>query len=124
MLLSSPPSRHLLLVEDDRMVRETVVLMLENDYEIHIAASAGCALARLRAADQPAIDVMLLDCLLPDGNLHDVLAEADRQSVAVVLVSGDPRQAEAIDPGRSFLAKPFTQATLLAILDSASGAAG
>jgi len=62
--------------------------------------------------------------LLPDGNLHDVLAEADRQSVAVVLVSGDPRQAEAIDPGRSFLAKPFTQATLLAILDSASGAAG
>jgi DNA-binding response OmpR family regulator len=121
MLLPPLRRRHLLLVEDDRMVRETVVLMLEDDYEIHLAVSAGGALARLLAPDQPAIDVMLLDCLLPDGNLQEVLAEADRQSVAVVLVSGDPRQAEAIDPGRRFLAKPFTQATLLAILDSARG---
>ena len=121
MLVQSPSRRRLLLVEDDRMVRETIILMLEDDYEIHPAVSAGAALAQLRAPDQPAIDVMLLDCLLPDGNLPDVLAEADQRSIPVVLVSGDPRQAEAIDPSRRFLAKPFTQASLLAILETARG---
>jgi DNA-binding NtrC family response regulator len=121
MVVSTLSRRRLLLVEDDQMVRDTMTLMLEDDYEIHQAVSVGTALAWLRAPDSPAIDVMLLDCLLPGGNPRDVLAEADRRSIPVVLISGDPSQAEAMDPGRRFLPKPFTQATLLAILDTARG---
>jgi DNA-binding NtrC family response regulator len=101
------------------MVRETIALMLEDDYDIHVAVSAGSALIRLRAKDGPPINIMVLDCLLPDGDPGDLLAEADQQSIPVVLISGDPRQAEAVGPSRWFLPKPFTQATLLTILDSA-----
>ncbi len=103
------------------MVRETIVLMLEDDYEIDQAASVCAALACLKAAASAAIGIMLLDCLLPDGNPRDILAEADRHQIPVVLISGDPNQAEAMNPPRRFLPKPFSRATLLAILDSARG---
>jgi len=116
----SPPSRqHLFLVEDDAMVRETIRLMLEEDYEISVAVSVSSALTHMRAPETPKIDLMLLDCLLPDGRLSDVLAEADQRTIPVVLISGDPRQIEMMEPARSFLAKPFTVATLMAVLDTA-----
>jgi DNA-binding NtrC family response regulator len=111
----------LLLVEDDRMVRETIMLMLEDDYEISHAGSVASTLALMRAPELAPIDVMLLDCLLPDGNLADVLSEADQRSIPVVMISGDPSQAETIAPGRPFLSKPFSQATLLKILENARG---
>ena len=103
------------------MVRETITVMLEDDYEIHVAVSVMTALTQLGAPDLPPIDVMLLDCLLPDGDLADVLTEADHRSIPVVLISGDPGQAERIDPSRRFLSKPFTLAMLLATLDTARG---
>ncbi len=117
MSLQSPLKRRLLLVEDDQMVRETMILMLEDDYEVLHAASVSTALAQLE--DAPVIDVMVLDCLLPSGRVADVLAAADRRSIPVVLVSGDPNQAQAVDPERPFLPKPFSQGVLLAVLDSA-----
>jgi DNA-binding NtrC family response regulator len=114
-----PPRRRLLLLEDDRMVRETLTLMLDEQYEVVHAASVDSALTYLRTADESPIDVALLDCLLPDGKVTDVLAAADRRSIPVVLTSGDPRQAAAIDPTLPFLSKPFSHATLLSVLDSA-----
>jgi hypothetical protein len=41
------------------------------------------------------------------------------QSIPVVLTSGDPGQADAMDPTRLFLPKPFIHETLLLVLDSA-----
>jgi CheY-like chemotaxis protein len=111
--------RRLLLVEDNRMVLETIILMLEDDYEIDTAVSVRTALDRLQAPASATIDVILLDCLLPDGAIGDVLAEADRHSIPVVLSSGDPRQAETMHPPRRFLSKPFSQASLLEALDTA-----
>lgn len=103
------------------MVRETITLMLEDHYEVLHATSVVTALAQLRAADEASFDVILLDCLLPNGNVADVLAAANRLSIPVVLISGDPDQAEAVDPSRRFLPKPFTHAMLLLVLDSARG---
>jgi DNA-binding NtrC family response regulator len=116
-----PPGFHrrLLLVEDDRMVRETIILMLEDDYEVLHAVSVSTALALLEAAESPRVELMVLDCLLPGGAVRDVLAAADQRSIPVVLISGDPNQALAVDPARPFLPKPFTQGILLAVLDSA-----
>jgi DNA-binding NtrC family response regulator len=119
MPLPSPSSRRLLLVEDDRMVRETMIMMLEDEYEVLDAASVSTALAQLDAAGGLAIDVMVLDCLLPSGRVGDVLAAADRRTIPVVLVSGDPNQAHRVDPTRPFLPKPFSRGVLLAVLDSA-----
>jgi DNA-binding NtrC family response regulator len=110
--------RRLLIVEDDALVRDTMILMLEEAYEVLLAASVCTALAVLRAADRPGIDAILLDCLLPGGKLADVLAETDRQSIPVVLVSGDLRLEDTVGANRRFLRKPFSQATLLGALDS------
>ena len=41
------------------------------------------------------------------------------QSIPVVLISGDPGEAENVGPTRLFLAKPFTQMALLSTLDTA-----
>ena len=62
---------------------------------------------------------MLLDCLLPGGSVADLLAAADHRSIPVVLISGDPNQAMAVDPALPFLPKPFSQRVLLAVLESA-----
>jgi DNA-binding NtrC family response regulator len=113
------PARRLLLVEDDQMVRETITLMLEDEYEIIHAVSAATALTELGSLGAPSVNVVLLDCLLPKGNVPHILAAADARSVPVVLISGDPNQAQAVDASRPFLQKPFTRATLLSALDSA-----
>lgn len=117
-----PPSGvrpHILIVEDDKMVLETIVLMLEDHYDIVQAGSVMSGLAVLSAPETPSIDVTLIDCLLPEGRVADLLAAADRRAIPVVLVSGDPGQAEALGATRPFLQKPFSQAALLAVLDSA-----
>jgi CheY-like chemotaxis protein len=111
--------RRILLVEDDEMVLDTIVLMLEDEYEISVAASVGTALSILRTPQTYSIDIVLLDCLLPGGNVAEILAEADSRSIPAVLISGDPRQAASLGPLRQFLSKPFTQATLLHTLDTA-----
>jgi DNA-binding response OmpR family regulator len=107
------------MVEDDKMVCETVMLMLENDYKVFATVSVSTALTRLQASDAQTIDVILLDCLLPDGRQGELLAAADQRSIPVVLTSGDPRQADRVDPSRRFLNKPFSMATLLSALNLA-----
>jgi DNA-binding NtrC family response regulator len=119
MSILPPSGRRLLLIEDDQMVRETMILMLEDDYDVLHAASVSSALDLLEGRLAVGIEVMILDCLLPSGNVGDVLAAADRRSIPVVLVSGDPNQAQAVDPTRAFLSKPFSHEMLLAVLDSA-----
>jgi DNA-binding NtrC family response regulator len=119
MPLPQSSRRRVLIVEDDRMVRETLTLMLDDDYEVVVAASVSAGLTHLHGPDAVSIHVVLLDCLLPDGGVSPILTAADRQSIPVVLISGDPRQAEALDPARRFLSKPFSHATLLQVLDSA-----
>jgi CheY-like chemotaxis protein len=119
MAVSQLSRRHLLIVEDDELVLDTIVLMLEDDYEILVAGSVGTALSILQAPQTYPIDIVLLDCLLPGGSVADVLSQADRQSIPAVLISGDPSQAESLDPNRQFLRKPFSQATLRHALDTA-----
>jgi CheY-like chemotaxis protein len=120
----SPPftgNPSILLVEDDPMVRETIALMLEGACDTVVAASVGMAMAHLQGADRAGIDCILLDCLLPDGNLARIVAEAERQAIPIVFISGDPSQVERLPPAHEFLPKPFTQTRLLAAIKSAAG---
>jgi len=108
-------ARRLLLVEDDPLVGETIVAMLEDDYDIVLAPTAADAQAYLAGSEPPA--VILLDCLLPDGGSAGLLAEADRLGISVVLTSGDPRESGRLGTHRPFLPKPFHQSALLKVLD-------
>ena len=119
MSVPSPSVRRILLVEDDQMVREIIALFLEDAYDVLQATTIAAARRHLQAPDSPPIELILADCLLPDGSVMELLGIADQKNIPVVLISGDPMQAEAMDPSRPFLPKPFTQELLLSILVTA-----
>ena len=108
--------RHILVVDDDQLLRETVSWMLaEQGHTISTVASAEEALAWM-ARQLP--DVVLVDIGLPGMRgdaLVDALAERWPGLAARTIVTSGllhaPRQGEA------YLQKPFTRAQLLRVLD-------
>ncbi len=70
-----------------------------------------------------ALLVCAIDVALPcaDGPNWQVALEADRQGIPVILMTGDPDQAHGLLGGdRPYLLKPFTLASLIDVIDSAS----
>ncbi|MGL4434579.1 MAG: response regulator [Giesbergeria sp.] len=114
-------SRRILLVEDDRVLRSSLreALSIEG-YALQTAASLADARAQLQhALPGEAIDLVLLDLGLPDGDGQDLLAELRRSSHTPVIVIS-AREAEGqkirlLDEGADdYLVKPFGIGELLA----------
>ena len=108
---------HVLVVDDDDDVRETLALILESEgHRVSLAADGRAALARLDAGDMP--DVMLLDLRMPVMTGWDVV-EALRndgrlQRLSVVICTSSPRESP---PGLPVIAKPVHLPQLLTMLD-------
>ncbi len=107
---------HILVVEDDPLVSELLLAALEEDYEVTGAETAALGNERLRAGG---VDLLLLDCTLPGGLGDDLIPEADRTGVPVVLMSGNPELARGIPGNRRFVAKPFALSALLEVVGAA-----
>ena len=108
---------HILVVEDDPLVCEVVTAALDELYATTNVATSGAALERLRHGG---IDLMLLDCTLPDGVNMRLIPEADGSGVPVILMSGDPARMEKLaDRPRPFVVKPFSMAMLLSTVENA-----
>jgi hypothetical protein len=61
----------------------------------------------------------LLDCILPGGTMWQVVLEADRQEIPVVLMTGDPSQRKDVAGGeRPYILKPFTLQALIDIVEA------
>ncbi len=106
-----------LLVEDDRALRQTLrdALLVEG-YIVHTAASLAEGQA-LAANAQP--DLVLLDLGLPDGEGQTLLATLrQRASIPVILISarhGETEKIALLDAGADdYLVKPFSVSELLA----------
>lgn len=105
-------SSRILVVEDDPLVAQTIASALEEQYSVHLASTAATAGPQVQAGT---IDLMLLDCLLPGGQVDDLMVQADTMRVPLVLMSGDLSRIETLgNGGRPFLGKPFTIDALLA----------
>lgn len=118
-------SGRVLLVEDDKAVREGIAELLEMiGYEAIAVASGEEAIA---IALDPPPDVLLSDVTLP-GIAGSVLGERLRErwpSLKVVLMSGyleEKSRADAIDRGWHFLQKPFEVTDLATHLGAAMNA--
>jgi DNA-binding response OmpR family regulator len=114
----------ILVVEDEPLVAEIVAAALEDVYPTTVVDTAGKAMAQLRLGG---FRLMLLDCTLPDGSEVDLLPEADRLGMAVILMSGDPgRMTRLTDRPRPFLLKPFSLGGLVDAVEAvlASTASG
>lgn len=115
-------SSRILLVDDDAEVRDVVAPMLEElGYAVDVASGADLALARLAATDQPSVDVLLSDIVMP-GNLDGVgLAELARSrypELRIVLATGYTERVPT-ELGMRILTKPFSIETLSAALRDA-----
>jgi CheY-like chemotaxis protein len=119
-------SRLLLLVEDDPLVRGTLVEGLEDvGFEVLEAEDAEAGLALI--SRRPDISVLLTDINLPgaDGFSLSHAARVLRPGLPVVYTSGRHRFAEPHRgiPDAPFLPKPFTIAHAASTLEGAMGGA-
>jgi len=112
-------SLHVLLVEDDRQLRQTLQAALEtHGYAVTGSASKADAQAVLRHHPQ-AIDLVILDLGLPDADGSELLAELRQQRQTPVLIISarhdDAGKVRLLDAGADdYLVKPFSMQELLA----------
>jgi CheY-like chemotaxis protein len=109
--------RRMLLIEDNALVADTISLMVEDHFETVTFGLGKDGLAFLGSGPTP--DVVLLDCLLPDGLPRAVVASAQARGIPVVLTSGDPDAPRLLHAGLPSLPKPFHQSDLLKVLYAA-----
>jgi two-component system cell cycle sensor histidine kinase/response regulator CckA len=105
----SAASRTILVVEDDRALRDLLRITLEGSgYSVLAAADAAEA---LRLAEPPgrAIALLVSDVTMPGMTGPDLARRlrASRAGLEVLLVSGYSRDSQPLDPRVAFLQKPF-----------------
>jgi CheY-like chemotaxis protein len=126
---------HLLLVEDDDVLRELLLRNLQaRGHDVRVAADAHTALAQLQAVS---FDLVLLDIFLPDQTGWEVLRTAQKEGwLAPVQMHGNAGQlpvavlsAVRISPRRllefrplAYLPKPFPLDSLLRLAAVATAA--
>lgn len=118
--MTSPAKPRVLVVEDDKAVRESLRRSLEfNGYAVSLAGDGAEALAGISAADP---DVVIMDVMMPrlDGlEATRALRGAGHDVPILVLTARDAvgDRVEGLDAGADdYLTKPFALAELLARL--------
>ncbi|MFN4033097.1 MAG: HD domain-containing phosphohydrolase [Fimbriimonadales bacterium] len=107
----APPERHVLIVDDDTLVRETLRFVLEDGgYRVYAASSGAEALQLLQ---QKPVDIVLSDIFMPGMNGFDLLRQIREHApdTPVILITGYGNiemAREALKQGASdFITKPY-----------------
>jgi len=119
----------ILVVDDNPVVRGLMVRVLgEHGYEVLEASNGELALS-IAAAHSGRIDLLLTDVLMPGMSGAELAVELEtvRPGVPRVFVSGYPEgeilRSGMLDPGVTFVQKPFVAAALLQRVREALAAA-
>ena len=115
--------KHILIVDDDRALRGTLVAALETDgaFEVTQANSAADALAKTQARGLR-FDAVILDAKLPDADGCDLCGRMRRSGlrVPIIMLTGNTAEQEVVrglDAGANdCMVKPFRLAELTARL--------
>ena len=108
----------ILLVEDERLVRVLARKVLEQAGYRVLVAEGGAQALELARGHSGVIDLVLTDVVMPEMSGREVVRRLlqERPAVRVLYMSGYSDEAVAqhgvLDAGTSFIAKPFTPATL------------
>ena len=113
-----------LVVEDDKDIRETISLVLEDSgYDVVTAPHGKEALRLLRAGLRP--NVMILDLMMPVMSgwelREQMLRDPQIASIRTIVITGDTKSSRCAESlgAVARLAKPFEPDDLLALLDAA-----
>ncbi|MEG2174856.1 MAG: response regulator transcription factor [Oscillospiraceae bacterium] len=109
----------ILVVEDDKAVRNLIVTTLETQYYQYLIAATGADALLEAACHQP--DIIILDLGLPDMDGVDLIKKVRSWSrIPIIVVSArseDDDKITALDAGADdYLTKPFSVEELLARL--------
>lgn len=110
-------SRHVLVVDDEPMVREVVTRYLEQEgYVVTVAPDGATALHALEHHD---IDLVILDLMLPEIDGLSVLRELRRRDATPVIVlsarGGEGDRVQGLEIGADdYVVKPFSPRELVA----------
>ena len=115
--------RPILIVDDDEMLRETLVeqLRIDGEFQVSEAGTVGQAEALITAKDAR-YDALILDVTLPDGDGRDLCAALRKQGyrMPIVMLTGSDDEKDVVrglDSGANdYIAKPFRLNELLARL--------
>ncbi|HEX3274356.1 MAG TPA: response regulator [Gemmatimonadales bacterium] len=122
-------SSHVLVVEDDSLVRGVVTRELSSQgYRVVEAADGGAALEELAHSAEP-FDLLITDLAMPgmDGRELAERAATLRPALPVLFMSGHPDEATRrvlSESDRPYLQKPFTPEELLARVEEILGRVG
>jgi len=116
-------ARSVLVVDDDRALRETLIDQLAFDGEFNATEAGSVAEAEARLAERDArFDAILLDVGLPDGDGRDLCATLRERGVKapIIMLTASSEEADVVrglDAGANdYIAKPFRLGELLARL--------
>ena len=113
----NPNNVCILVVEDDKQIRNFICYSLNAEGFRHIASSTGQGALSILVSEP--VDLMLLDLGLPDFDGMDVIRKVREWSeIPIIVVSArdqDKEKAAALDLGADdYLTKPFSTTELLA----------
>ncbi|MBS7696911.1 MULTISPECIES: response regulator transcription factor [unclassified Chelatococcus] len=114
-----PSARHLLIVDDEQDLRETLAeqLALVEEFTVATAANATEAIASVAAGR---VDLVIMDVGLPDKDGRDavkIMREAGFRAPIIMLTAlgGDSDTVQGLEAGANdYVVKPFKFAVLLA----------
>ena len=106
----------ILVVEDEPAIAESIAYALTRDgYAVTIASTLGAA-----ERDLEAVDLVVLDLMLPDGSGFDLLAAIRKRAHAIAVIILSSRDAEAdrvaaLETGADdYVTKPFSPREIVA----------
>jgi CheY-like chemotaxis protein len=109
----------ILIVEDEFLIRATLVEVLEDEGYSVVAAESGEAAMELVRADS-AIAVMMTDMHLAgamDGVTLAAAARGVRRTLPVVFMTGRPDRVPALNPAtEAMVSKPYTSGDIIAAI--------
>jgi len=120
-VVSMVAERPILIIDDDRALRETLSEQLTVDGEFSAAEAGSVAEAEeMLAGKQSRFDAIILDVGLPDGDGRDLCQRLRRQGlkVPIIILTGSDEESDVVrglEAGANdYIAKPFRLAELLA----------
>ncbi len=117
-----PQKARIMVVDDDEGARESLELILEDEYDVVYAENGIGALQRIK---KEAFDLVLLDLTMPEMDGIETLKgiKSHDKLIDVIMVSATDRAREAIDSIQTgaydYITKPFDQQTILAAVERA-----
>ena len=111
--------KHILVVDDDGDVLETIVAALQ-ERGYRVTASSGGVSMRAAIINPDLLDAIVLDASMPGENTASLALHAKDRKLPVVMISGSPTLMKfALDNGLQLLMKPFKIDELYAAIDKA-----